>query len=498
MSIYANIFSDNEGAPTDFGDALGVHFYQGTDPIDTENKVMRVVTVPSGEPLPSVTNISDEGYSGEVSWCEMGMRYCFEPMPRISSPHCFAIQLRDSDGGCVFSLHFDAIEYSRGEGSSKIALKYADGTIVEGAILNAGRWYTLRAELFCAVAGGESRLKLTIWDGGEMISSTDTAVEIAGGEIRRAAILHYSEGIEGVSYFDDVYFALGDKKYSYFTHQNSTDLAEKIYSFDEGIPSTKEFNIEMLLQSGEERMLLDPATWTSVLQSEHFKHSRNLYEILLVLSGSGHYFSGDVTLPFSVGSIFVSAPGVSREIVSHDGYKILSVSGIFDKLSRVGDVWALADNVYGEGRKLAELILYNRFGKEAYVESLCNAYVEYLLLSYKQPTKNTTAGIYKIIDKINKHFGQMDLSIGDLLDESGYTRDYIRAEFVSVTGMTPKKYLNNIRMKNAKNMIEMHGEHMSFSEIAVACGIIDQSIFSRIFKQHFGISPTEYRDSLKK
>ena len=53
-------------------------------------------------------------------------------------------------------------------------------------------------------------------------------------------------------------------------------------------------------------------------------------------------------------------------------------------------------------------------------------------------------------------------------------------------------------MKNAKNMIEMHGDHMSFSEIAMACGIIDQSIFSRIFKQHFGISPTEYRDSLKK
>ena len=337
-----------------------------------------------------------------------------------------------------------------------------------------------------------------MWDGASLISSSDTAVDAGADDFSRVALLHYALGIDSVSYFDDMYFTLGERKYSYVPMSDFADEDRMIYDFEDGIPSMKEFNIEMLLKSGEERILLDPATWTSVLQSEHFKKSRNLHEILLVLSGSGHYVTDGEELPFAAGSIFVSAPGVHREIVSRGGYKMLSVSGIFDKLAFVKGVWTLSDNVYGEGRKLAELILYNRFGKEAYVESLCATYVEYLLLSYKQPAKNTTAGIYRIIDKINKHFGQMELSIGDLLDESGYTRDYIRAEFVAVTGLTPKKYLNNIRMKNAKNMIEMHGDHMSFSEIAMACGIIDQSIFSRIFKQHFGISPTEYRDSLKK
>jgi len=154
--------------------------------------------------------------------------------------------------------------------------------------------------------------------------------------------------------------------------------------------------------------------------------------------------------------------------------------------------------VYGEGRKLAELILYNRFGKESYVQNLANAYVEYLLLSFKAPEKNTTAGIYKVIERINQHFGQSDLSVGALLEESGYTRDYIRSEFIAVTKMTPKKYLDNLRMKHAKSLIEMHGDSMSLSEIAEACGIIDQSIFSRNFKKHFGISPSQYKESLKK
>ena len=63
--------------------------------------------------------------------------------------------------------------------------------------------------------------------------------------------------------------------------------------------------------------------------------------------------------------------------------------------------------------------------------------------------------------------------------------------------MTPKKYLNNVRMKNAAAMIDLYGDDLSLSEIAEKCGIIDSSIFSRVFKKHFGISPTEYKKNAK-
>ena len=52
-------------------------------------------------------------------------------------------------------------------------------------------------------------------------------------------------------------------------------------------------------------------------------------------------------------------------------------------------------------------------------------------------------------------------------------------------------------MKNAKAMIDLYGEETGLGEIAERCGIIDQSVFSRIFKKHFGISQTEYKMSAK-
>ena len=96
---------------------------------------------------------------------------------------------------------------------------------------------------------------------------------------------------------------------------------------------------------------------------------------------------------------------------------------------------------------------------------------------------------------MEKNFDKSDLSVGELLDESGYARDYIREEFFAVTKQTPKKYLSDIRMKNAKAMIDLYGSEMGLGEIAERCGIVDSSVFSRIFRKHFGISPSEYRHS---
>ena len=492
-SIYANIFSDRVGDVADFDEALGVHFHQVSDPQDPSNKVLRVSTIASDENLTSVTNVLDTEYNGDGGYCRFDMRFCFEHLGEISAPRYFSLELRDKENARLFSLNFEAIEYSGGYGCSKIAIKHADGTIVDGAILSSGNWYTISLEMYQDV---QSRIRLSVWQKSDMLVFADTEIHTASKAVSRAAILHYSRGISGVCYFDDVSFKIGEKKYSYLT-QSEPDFSGVVYDFNDGIPSNKDFNIEMLLRSGEERMLLDPATWTSVLQSEHFKRSRSFHEILLVLSGSGSYVTGGERLPFSAGSIIVCAPETSRQIISNESYRILSVTGIFEKLSFVKDVWMISDNVYGEGRKLAELILYNRFGNEDYVKSLSTAYVDYLMLSFKKPEKNTTASIYKIIEKINRHYGQSDLSVGALLEESGYTRDYIRSEFIAVTKMTPKKYLNDVRMKKAKAMIESRGDVMSFSEVAEACGIIDQSVFSRIFKKHFGVSPTQYRDSLK-
>lgn len=62
--------------------------------------------------------------------------------------------------------------------------------------------------------------------------------------------------------------------------------------------------------------------------------------------------------------------------------------------------------------------------------------------------------------------------------------------FKSVTGKAPHRYINDIRLSQAKHLLE--SSDMNISEIARSTGFDDPLYMSRIFKKYMGISPTEY------
>ena len=233
-------------------------------------------------------------------------------------------------------------------------------------------------------------------------------------------------------------------------------------------------------------------------QSDGFLFENENVKILLFLSGRGDIVSEGHLFPFVDGKIFVIPKKSEYTIKPIGKYKAIMISGSFRMLYQQDSICVVSDNSNCEGRRLAELILLNRNGNEGYLGCLCDAFVQFILLNTDRATKNTSAAISKIILRMEREFGSSDLSIGKLLDDSGYTRDYIRSEFENVTGMTPKKYLNQVRMNKAKSLIELCGNEMTIGEIAERCGVIDHTIFSRIFKKHFGISPTQYKESLRK
>lgn len=68
---------------------------------------------------------------------------------------------------------------------------------------------------------------------------------------------------------------------------------------------------------------------------------------------------------------------------------------------------------------------------------------------------------------------------------------YICNLFVKHYGSTLTSFLTDLRMKEAAQRMRSTGA--SLKEIAVSCGYTDYFYFSRIFKAHFGVTPTEYR-----
>ena len=58
---------------------------------------------------------------------------------------------------------------------------------------------------------------------------------------------------------------------------------------------------------------------------------------------------------------------------------------------------------------------------------------------------------------------------------------------------TPAIFLRRLRLERAKALIREGGRTMA--GISYAVGFNDPHYFSKIFKQEFGMTPTEYRDS---
>lgn len=70
-------------------------------------------------------------------------------------------------------------------------------------------------------------------------------------------------------------------------------------------------------------------------------------------------------------------------------------------------------------------------------------------------------------------------------------RSYLSNLFKSRMGISPQKYLIQLRLEKAARLLTVYGESPSTAGISV--GYPDLYHFSKIFKQHFGVSPKKYQ-----
>lgn len=67
---------------------------------------------------------------------------------------------------------------------------------------------------------------------------------------------------------------------------------------------------------------------------------------------------------------------------------------------------------------------------------------------------------------------------------------YLQRIFKKATGVSPRQYLLNKRLNNAKNLLLIGKK--SYAEIALMTGFSSQSYFNYIFKKEVGMTPSEY------
>ena len=100
-----------------------------------------------------------------------------------------------------------------------------------------------------------------------------------------------------------------------------------------------------------------------------------------------------------------------------------------------------------------------------------------------------------IVDYVDYHYRESDISLGRLANIFSYTEKYLSSLFKKNMQIGFISYLNNLRIQYACELIQ--NGNMNLSEISVACGYSDYSYFSKVFKKITGHSPTDGLKYLK-
>lgn len=94
-----------------------------------------------------------------------------------------------------------------------------------------------------------------------------------------------------------------------------------------------------------------------------------------------------------------------------------------------------------------------------------------------------------IVDYVDHHFRENDISLGRLADIFSYTEKYLSSLFKRNMKIGFASYLNRLRIQYANQLMQTGA--MTISEIAISCGYRDYSYFSRVFKKYTGKTPLQ-------
>jgi AraC-like DNA-binding protein/mannose-6-phosphate isomerase-like protein (cupin superfamily) len=96
---------------------------------------------------------------------------------------------------------------------------------------------------------------------------------------------------------------------------------------------------------------------------------------------------------------------------------------------------------------------------------------------------------------VREQFANPDLSVQNIAEQLGCSADYLSHLFHTETRERLIHYIQRIRMDGA--ILALDAGTLTISEIAYASGFSDPAYFTRVFKQHKGVTPQEFRLQLE-
>lgn len=249
-------------------------------------------------------------------------------------------------------------------------------------------------------------------------------------------------------------------------------------------------------------------------------HSHAFFEILYCKEGNLQYLLGSSRYQIQSGDLIFIPPGVSHsplctEQSSRTYHRyILWLSREFVMrairedpgsmpdcktpilLRTAGTSWALLEQLFRQA------CLESETRYSGWQINLCCMALQVLVLMHRALTDTVTIPALpetpelsdQLLGYIHAHLGEK-ISLESAAREFLVSESTIRQAFQKQMGISFYRCVTQCRLIQAKSLIQ---QGQSMEEVSTEVGFTDYSAFYRAFRQHFGISPTEYRRMLHK
>lgn len=276
---------------------------------------------------------------------------------------------------------------------------------------------------------------------------------------------------------------------------------------------------------------------TGIYTVHYFKYGRNFrfkgekhdfWEMVFIDSGNAKIIADEKELILKQGEAYFHKPNELHNIYTDDKFANSAIITFECKsriLKQLGDKIhvldeyekSLLNKIIQEAKisysdKLNDVYL-TKMSKKATApfggEQIIKNCIELLIISLIRSsdnkinhTDNLSLNISsnKIVDSVKailyeKLDSASSINLNDISYKLGFSKSYIKSQFKKQTGYSIIQYYIDLKIDKAKKLLSQ--QKYTVSEIADALGFSSVYYFSRQFKLHTDMSPTEYANSIK-
>lgn len=254
-----------------------------------------------------------------------------------------------------------------------------------------------------------------------------------------------------------------------------------------------------------------------IASSMDYIHFHNTYEIYFLTEGKRHYLVEHRLFEVSEGDLIVIPPRIVHRSLNTFDAKPNDYTARYLLSPKESYIPNNLKKVFGkyhyklseEDKKFVfenmkaikkEIEIYDEFSLQLYKNHLYSILVmlarSYADLNNKENFDNSRkigTVIQNIIDYISKNI-KNDISLSELAERYGYTKEYLSAEFKKIAGCRYNEFLNATRIATSAKLLVT--TEYPIKTIADMCGYKNTNYFATVFKKEMNMSPSEYRNQL--